>query len=97
MENKNKFTPGPWRVSEDCAIEYCTAIVASDGPFAYVELREDIRRNADPKMMANAALIAAAPDMYAFIEEIANRDTHAQKVMADCVMAKSIIKKAIGE
>ena len=71
--NKEEFTPGPWKVSEelenfyeDCLTglavtttggrDICHVWNASGGSLPYKE---------------NAALIAAAPDMYAILKDVA--------------------------
>lgn len=60
------FTPGPWQV------EYCldqsAFINAGDSPVAMIQSEDD--EGLTPTIEANARLMAAAPDMYAFIAKI---------------------------
>ena len=64
MENKNKFTPGPWKyhVESHCIIEAGRKPGYSD----YVAVLPETSNEA-----YNSALISAAPSMYSALEAIA--------------------------
>jgi len=70
--NETKFTPGPWatRCHESC--ETRPIEVEPEGPFrgsiAYLQHSENIEGITAEENAANAALIAAAPDLYAACE-----------------------------
>ena len=67
---KEKFTPGPWVVKND---EWCISVICKDAPsglpFAECPIC-DISQEEDTGGLHDAALIAAAPDMYAVLTEL---------------------------
>lgn len=62
MAQETKFTPGPWGFCFQ-SVDPEWAIVSTAGGSVIANVNADCRQN------ANAALIAAAPDMYAAIQE----------------------------
>ena len=117
MENKTTHTPGPWEQSG----EYIQARGPEFGHYPYQRARltiatvhplADGQNNAmlEGQDMANARLIAAAPDLLAAAKEVldtlndgpADREcpfTSRPKMMCDCVghrMLKNAITKAEG-
>lgn len=92
--NKPKFTPGPWRAG--LSIYKSQAIVVADkgGQIA------DVFAYEEEQAKANAALIAAAPEMYEALADIAencgNRGCSETCAEADCKICE-ILKKARGE
>lgn len=101
-----KFTPGPWTASHLGPMLRAVKIVSTRalriapiaGPaFAYLpEGREDIQS-------ANADLIAAAPDMFAALEEIERVTTcsanceHDEDDRCPIYLARAALAKARGE
>jgi hypothetical protein len=83
-------TPGPWHVSEHSAIE-----VNAEGARAIVELW---RRGNPAQELANARLIAAAPDLLAVLEAIVE-DSDIFSTLDESLLAeaRAAIKKARGE
>ena len=65
MSNSNKFTPGPWRVEHD---EVQSFIVAT-GDDSCVAITADKTQDFKSSS-ANAALIAAAPEMLEALERV---------------------------
>jgi len=67
MGNENKWTPGPWYVGapDDC---YCIAEVGSR---AVYPVAGRVYQNADSDE-ADAHLIAAAPELYEALDELAD-------------------------
>ena len=81
--SENKFTPGPWAIHEDqwvgIEVRSANANDLSELPGYYV-LASSIGGHRygdgfsdDSEVRANAALIAAAPEMYALLASIAAR------------------------
>lgn len=105
--NKPKFTPGPWRLrhGSESKIEniagrkVATADLQDVQPYSpWGQMRGRIA--ATPERKANAALIAAAPEMYEALADIAencgNRGCSETCAEADCKICE-ILKKAKGE
>lgn len=72
MTDKEKFSPGPWKVSEGLETFYedCLkglAVTTDEGPVCHVWNAYQGRL----PYKENAALIAAAPDMYAILKDVA--------------------------
>jgi len=67
--SEQKFTPGPWKVDE-----------AEGLPIAVIENNEDgngiceVGISTDPETVANARLIAAAPEMYELLKYMLEMD-----------------------
>lgn len=79
MVNKSKHTPGPWRVSDT----FPNTVIHhkyGDGNWGMLcRVQSVIHGDAE---QANAQLIAAAPQMYTYIEKQANMgDTEAVKLL----------------
>lgn len=71
-ERKEKFTPGPWDFTKGYRFYHCISTQPGRSGF-YFEVGKNAasgRASFDEQWMANAALIAAAPDMYAALEKI---------------------------
>ena len=91
-----KFTPGPWAVSEDPrpGMEWNNEIVtAADYDNRICYMANGGKERAD-EFLANAFLIAAAPDLYAALEgvlRIADRKT------VEFDVARAALAKARGE
>ena len=68
-DRKEKFTPGPWVVKRD---DWGMSVICKDSvsglPFAETPIC-DISQEEDTGGIQDAALIAAAPDMYAALEK----------------------------
>lgn len=101
--NKAKFTPGPWKVipadGDNCRIAISAKGAekySSRGPVALVGKRH---KNA----MANAALIAAAPDMFSMLQsilddcEICTACSHYPGDITPRQQIEDVLKKARGE
>lgn len=74
-ERKEKFTPGPWDFTKGYKFYHCTSTRPGRSGF-YFEVGKNAGSNLgsfDKQWMANAALIAAAPDMYAGHDRVAKR------------------------
>lgn len=93
---KDRITPGPWFVTEDCDIaagtpDHCTLVATlCDEPL-------DICRQNDwlDEMQADAHLIAAAPDMLAALHAVlADANIYSKEEVLDQVDAA--IRKAEG-
>ena len=73
-EGKAKFTPGPWAILDVGGIDRYPGIEAPDKDFSVVVFGDEdndfrgVQGNTKEEAIANAALIAAAPDMYAALE-----------------------------
>lgn len=94
--NRPKFTPGPWKVIPATGYNRRIAISAkgaekysSRGPIALVGKRHKTA-------MANASLIAAAPEMYSELEYFIDLCERTDCEMYAAV-AKKILRKARGE
>lgn len=105
--NKPKFTPGPWRLrhGSESKIEniagrkVATADLQDMQPYSpWGQMRGRIA--ATPERKVNAALIAAAPEMYEALADIAencgNRGCSETCAEAGCKICE-ILKKARGE
>lgn len=68
--SKAKFTPGPWRKCVGAATVSTPKSAAESEDLEYINCEDT--GSTDAESEANAHLIAAAPDLYAFIERIAN-------------------------
>lgn len=77
-DRKEKFTPGPWHIK--CG-SYCRIVDANEKPIAKTEYqsiqsyspygqRRGIIDDGNKERMANASLIAAAPEMYAELQDL---------------------------
>lgn len=79
------FTKGNWtlhRVNHDMTVTGEVHVVASDGyPSAFIPSWNDDNETA-LEAMANAHLIAAAPEMYEFIETYMGGHPEAEKLLA---------------
>lgn len=75
-----KFTPGPWSVRDKICIFRFLSVTSDKSPFMIAKVMEpDMQRILEDatkekanweQLSANAALIAAAPDMYEFIKSL---------------------------
>lgn len=74
-ERKEKFTPGPWVVGSEgngsCDYIYCDDVMGS----AIATVRMEYTIIPYEQKVANAKLIAAAPDMYAALEELLDSES----------------------
>lgn len=87
--SKQKFTPGPWYVDE-----YVDAVFICTDNFNIAEMM--------PKETASAYLIAAAPDLYAALEELLCsaellEGTDPYDWSKDITKARAALAKARGE
>ena len=81
-----KHTPGPWKINADCPMaEHGRISIETDD--YYIALLD-----AGARQAANARLIAAAPELLEFAEEV--RRTGDTRLAS---MAIAVIAKAIGE
>jgi hypothetical protein len=95
--SKTKFTPGPWRTSGVGPTR--KVFHATDTSTYHVcEIHNDIGRN---DLDANAALIAAAPELFAEVETLIGVLEVGTETQADqdaiIQYAKSVLAKARGE
>ena len=93
-----KHTPGPWDILiRDCPVEpgetytAISRVTHRDIPGRHTE--QDVCHvstwgGADDESRANARLIAAAPDLFALLEEISKKDPHVASSM-EYVVAKA--------
>lgn len=68
-----KHTPGPWRLLHDFPTAKnpgcrCAQVWADGWPVAFCDTRQDGEGYDSDAQMANARLIAAAPDLYAALD-----------------------------
>lgn len=90
MTEKTKHSRGPWKM------EYVDLIMVNGYGFG---------ANQGEKGVANAHLIAAAPEMYALLEQVVNAFEDTEKSWANfeeqmmffCVDAQKLIEKIKGE
>lgn len=108
--SKERFTPGPWSA---CKIKHCHPQLI--GETCCVKIGENVieldykgfghENNDYEQSEANAALIAAAPEMYDILEHYLNLIQAAsegaaiaeQKIFEDIVDIERVLKKARGE
>jgi len=94
---ENKFTPGPWHVKDNGLIfilppdESGNFVVAGCGQTYSVSDWEKERS------LANAALIAAAPEMYDLLERIYGVDPRSTICLELINEIPELLKKARGE
>lgn len=95
-----KFTPGPWRTINDDELVYITADAASYGDICdlYSIMAFDHNPRTKHNAQANAALIAAAPEMYEMLREYI--DTYESLAFGEGVSfeaaARELLAKARG-
>ena len=87
--NEEKFTPGPWNNCDDETIETKEARICIVAPLNLKPEESD----------ANAALIAAAPEMYAELKLHCARCMWAHPICERCDSCKTmeVLKKARGK
>lgn len=104
MSTQNKHTPGPWKAQSRCASD--GTLVVKDASFDEIcVVREKTLRDytdEDKKHVANARLIAAAPDLLAACEAVLKADANPQpwlepKYSNAIAQARSALSKARGE
>lgn len=92
--SETKFTPGPWQVGKSIYQSQARVVAEKGGRVADVFAYEEDQAH------ANAALIAAAPEMYEALADIAencgNHGCSETCAEADCKICE-ILKKARGE
>ena len=72
--NQFKGTPGPWKVAD---YDHCLAVECIVNGIGHTVVTDqfcypNFKQNKDPEKQANAALIAAAPEMLEMLQEIAD-------------------------
>ena len=99
----SKHTPGPWEVTDDGCIYFKDGFIGEAydfNPGLYGEKEEKA------PMMANARLMAAAPEMYEFIKDLASTPTPPGSMPYNCYAdslldavsdAKGLIAKIEGD
>lgn len=101
-----KFTPGPWEAGKnpymcDLVEDYGKSIYVGNDSIAWAKVKNPNSKKAIQKAIANAALIAAAPEMYEMLQFFCSRKhTPICKNAPDsCSVCKlnRILKKARGE
>ena len=95
METKHKFTPGPWTISESGNTnQYGSGEVYIDafdsGVIELATVWLPTKPTSKEHAIANAKLIAAAPDLLEALEEIGKRSCDG----VICAIAEKAIKKA---
>ena len=71
--SESKFTPGPWRVSEEVAYGYDIYANADErGKCKWIGQAHsaELLDSSENEAITNASLIAAAPDMYAVLKDL---------------------------
>lgn len=96
--SKTKFTPGPWKIVED---RVPSSLEVYGGTIAICECWR--RANAETEM-ANAHLIAAAPELYEALEDMHRTQLNNNRHDPDdyenteqCLRVKAALAKARGE
>lgn len=96
--NKVSFTPGPWHASKDERCIYAK-LQTTDG--TYVETLIAQCSKITTSATANAALIAAAPEMFEALEKIQatllEKHKGTENHTYELLLISDIIKKAKGE
>lgn len=89
--NQPKWTPGPWRHAAKASSVVGLPVIGPMGAaIANVHARDE--------MMANAALIAAAPELAAALERLlGDFDEHPNDFTADWHTARAALASAKGE
>lgn len=89
--SETKFTPAPWEVVEDDNLTTCVIDTLTKMTVACIEPNSDI----PDEELANAQLIASAPEMYEYLDMIVE-----QELINDHSIIKEIenlLNKARGE
>lgn len=100
---QTKYTPGPWAVVDNTAEPYGQLLVESetDGAVALCYTVERGEYAAPPECVANARLIAAAPDLLAVVEMVNRIWSHDQTENlhpeSPAAILRAALKKAKGE
>ena len=82
MKTNTQHTPGPWNVGDDSPNDYEGPIIDTrDRAVAVITI--DHETESTPEDRANARLIAAAPELLAFAQMIANGGLPAVVFLAD--------------
>ena len=95
-----QFTPGPWRVGDDATGKPLTVWAAEPGRCVTSVLDDRLGRDAPP--IANARLVAAAPEMYEaltrYIATYADTQTHPTPTQEALVIlaTRSALKRVRG-
>lgn len=85
-----KFTPAPWKVHGDWQIlDSNERLIAQFEP-----LNDELSNGNTSESFANAALIAAAPEMYAMLDKMLNSEQPASDFYEE---ADALLAKARGE
>ena len=96
----DKHTPGPWRVTpEGCIASEHDGYVPIITPFRR-EANRDQHGNATPQALANARLIAAAPEMLEALEDVmalVEKNGHLLPANKKWAIARDAIKEAKGD
>lgn len=97
MSNE-KFTQGEWTVEEKSAILNCLTwfgfqVISQEKRKRICYSETDDKKNI-PEMKANAALIAAAPDMYRMLEQLHGTLSKVPVLQGEI---EKVLKKARGE
>lgn len=96
MSNETKFTPGPWEVLLSALQE----VYSSRGEHLFRSVRRDLNGVEYVEQEANARLIAAAPDLYAALEDLLAVVYPAGfelKLQAQMKIGRTALAKARGE
>lgn len=100
MTNQNaKHTPGPWKLCQsECSRHDGDRYVYGQGPLKGVICSMNGGPNDDSTVLANARLIAAAPEMYQAL--IAIREAfyveNSPKAVREAMKLSDVVKKADG-
>lgn len=93
--NEFKGTPGPWEVEDNGYFYDINAVRGTVGNVCSSISWFDNGEHRGPVAMANAQLIAAAPELLEALQIIMNSDFYMPKESADA--ARVAIAKALGE
>ena len=103
MSNETKFTPGPWTANESESVLGGNMLYISQEEGApYTEYYSDVCQTHEGEDLdvqkANARLIAAAPDMYALLDEFSTLVMPtAGELYKMCDKATALLAKARGD
>ena len=101
-----KHTPGPWNMLHDSSFDECVIFAERADEqvdicevSTYITMSNDDNRIDVDQIIANANLIAAAPDLYKALDKACQRNCHCRNyddTCKGCYMGKAL-RKARGE
>jgi hypothetical protein len=74
MENKNKHTPGPWKIfypeAKDCGLGVDTEDKENPKSIVVMDTESGIIADSEEEQLANAKLIASAPELLESLTQV---------------------------